>query len=261
MLKLMILGSLQKSKEVFETERGHILNTYMAILYDNECFEDLVNICDAMLASSRSQCATMLAASLCRIGTKTAYDQLLTYNNDFRVMKQTHRITLITAYFALQLEDFSTCLDNLNFLRRGKEYEVFPPKLAPTNLYILHHLRGESVESALNLCQKWIENVSEGSNYKLFMCQDVFEELENAVKVKPDLQESWTDLTKILKRDLKATIISTTLEEHLFTPMDLAPNPKKAKRKEEYESRLKERNLFKGAKMQKNQQDLSPELE
>ena len=161
----------------------------------------------------------------------------------------------------MQLEDFSTCLDSLTFRRRGREYEVFVHKLAPTNLYILHHLRGESVESALNLCQKWIENTSDISNYKLFMCQDVYEELENAVKLKPDLQESWIDLTKILKRDLKATIIPTTLEEHLFTPMDLAPNPKKAKRKEDYESGLKERNLFKGAKLQRNQHDLSPELE
>ena len=259
---MIFIGSLEKSINIFENERGHALNTYMTILYNNECFEDLVNICDTMISCSRSQVPIMLTASLYRIGTKAAYDKLLTYSN-VRVMNQ-NRIKVITAHFALRHKDFGTCLDSLKFLRRNEEfadYDQFPPKLAPTNLFILYHLRKDGVESALNLCQKWIGNLPDESDYKMILFQDVYEELENAVKDKPELQESWTDLSEALKSGVKATMKLDKLERYLFEPLDLAPNPRKAERKEKYESGLKERNLYRGAKLQKNTPDLSPELE
>ena len=114
---MIFIGSLEKSINIFENERGHALNTYMTILYNNECFEDLVNICDTMISCSRSQVPIMLTASLYRIGTKAAYDKLLTYSN-VRVMNQ-NRIKVITAHFALRHKDFVTCLDSLKFLRRN----------------------------------------------------------------------------------------------------------------------------------------------
>ena len=253
------IGTLEQTKSVFSNERGHILNQYMTVLYDNECYQDVVDICDTMLGNSRSQVQIMLAASLCQIGTKEAYEKLLSYNSKFDRLQ--YRIQLLIAYFALEQKDFNTCFKCLEHVCRGNPaYHQFPPKLAPTNLFTLCNLRSESVEAALNQCQKWIENIPDEGKYQLMLCTDVYGELESEVKTKPELKESWDEFSTVMKSEGgKGFIHPYLLKDYLFQPLDLAPNEKKKERKEKYELILKERNLYRGAKFRKSTQDLMPE--
>ena len=245
------VAQLEVVKQVFRTEKGHIMNGYMQILYNNGHYEDLCKVCEEEYGNVRAQLPHFLIAALYRIGTPEAYAKAKSYDSE----SQHYRLKLITALFAYHQKDFDfieeTVKDFSNRLLPG-----MVPKLPSANLHILTMLEKGQLKELLTELNQWMGQVDEAGSFRLNIMKEVHEKLETAIensKEDGEIQQLWDAFQHF--NHLRYRVDSMTLEEYIFKPMSLAPNPRKSK----YKDQLESRNLSRGARIVGSQPDLPPE--
>ena len=247
------LAELEVVKEVFHNEHGHIMNGYMQILYESGHYEDLVKVCEENYGNVKAQVSVMLAAALYRLGTPQAYAKAKSYDSE----TNHYRAKLITVLFAYQQKDFEFIENVMNYFD-GRLQPGKVPKLPSANLKILLMLEKGQVKESLVMINQWLINIDEASAFRLNIMKDVFAKFETAIDTEvanqnTEVQSLWENLQRFNNRRYR--VDDMTLEQYIFKPISLAPNPKKVVLKK----RLEARNLSRGARIVGSQPDLPPE--